>query len=74
MAKKSELKEPIVAYASLDDKSVYTLISAIKAGIQFSFFLLGYRIALFQEGIGDNATLFRLAFQLEQARPEVCDL
>lgn len=38
MAKKSELKEPIVAYASLDDKSVYALISAIKDGIQFSFF------------------------------------
>jgi len=38
MVKKSELKEPIVAYASLDDKSVYTLISAIKNGIRFSFF------------------------------------
>lgn len=38
MAKKSELKEPIVAYASLDDRSVYTLISAIKNGIHFSFF------------------------------------
>lgn len=38
MTKKSELKEPMVAYASLDDKSVYTLISAIKEGIQFSFF------------------------------------
>ena len=38
MAKKSELKEPIVAYASLDDRSVYTLINAIKDGIQFSFF------------------------------------
>ncbi|MCB2206719.1 MAG: DUF2384 domain-containing protein [Bacteroidetes bacterium] len=38
MAKKSELKEPIVAYASLDDRSVYMLINAIKEGIQFSFF------------------------------------
>lgn len=38
MAKKYELKEPMVAYASLDDKSVYSLINAIKEGIQFSFF------------------------------------
>ncbi len=38
MAKKYELKEPLVAYASLDDKSVYSLIHAIKNGIQFSFF------------------------------------
>ncbi len=38
MSKKFELKEPAITYAALDDKNVYSLISAIKEGINFSFF------------------------------------
>jgi len=38
MAKKFELKEPLITYATLDDKNVYSLINAIKEGIRFSFF------------------------------------
>jgi len=38
MAKKFELKEPLITYATLDDKNAYSLINAIKEGIRFSFF------------------------------------
>lgn len=38
MANKFELKEPLIVYAALDDSNVYSLINAIKQGINFSFF------------------------------------
>lgn len=38
MAKKNELKEQLITYATLDDKNAYSLINAIKEGIRFSFF------------------------------------
>ena len=38
MTKKFELKEPLITYATLDDKNAYSLINAIKEGIRFSFF------------------------------------
>ena len=38
MAKRFELKEPIITYATLDDNNAYSLINAIKQGINFSFF------------------------------------
>jgi len=38
MAKKFELKEPLITYATLDNKNAYSLINAIKEGIRFSFF------------------------------------
>lgn len=38
MAKRFELKEPIITYATLDDSNAYSLINAIKQGINFSFF------------------------------------
>ena len=38
MTKKYELKEPLISYATLDNKNAYSLINAIKEGIRFSFF------------------------------------
>ncbi len=38
MAKKFILNEPSIAYSTLDDSNVYSLINAIKKGINFSFF------------------------------------
>lgn len=38
MANKFELKEPLIVYAALDDSNAYSLINAIKQGINFSFF------------------------------------
>lgn len=38
MSKKFELKEPIITYATLDDRNAYSLINAIKEGIKFTFF------------------------------------
>lgn len=38
MAKKFELKEPLITYATLDNKNAYSLINAIKEGIRFTFF------------------------------------
>ncbi len=38
MAKKYELKEPLITYATLDNINAYSLINAIKEGIRFSFF------------------------------------
>jgi len=38
MANKFELKEPLITYATLDDSNAYSLINAIKKGINFSFF------------------------------------
>ena len=38
MTNKFELKEPLITYATLDDRNAYTLINAVKQGINFSFF------------------------------------
>ena len=38
MTNKFELKEPLITYATLDDSNAYTLINAVKQGINFSFF------------------------------------
>lgn len=38
MAKKFQLSEPVISYATLDDSSAFSLINAIKKGINFSFF------------------------------------
>lgn len=38
MDEKNIVKEPMVAYSSLDDGNVFMLINAIKRGIQYSFF------------------------------------
>jgi len=38
MAKKLQLSEPIISYATLDDSSAFSLINAIKEGVNFSFF------------------------------------
>jgi len=38
MSENFELKEPAISYNALDDKNVYSLINAVKKGINFSFF------------------------------------
>lgn len=38
MANKFQLSEPIITYATMDDKNAFSLISAIKDGINYSFF------------------------------------
>jgi len=38
MKHKFELDEPTIVYATLDDKNAFSLIQAIKEGIQFTFF------------------------------------
>lgn len=38
MANKFQLSEPIITYAALDDRNAFSLINAIKKGINFSFF------------------------------------
>lgn len=38
MANKFQLSEPIITYATMDDRDAFSLISAIKDGINYSFF------------------------------------
>ena len=38
MSNKFILNEPVITYATLDDRNAYSLINAIKEGISYSFF------------------------------------
>lgn len=38
MASKFQLSEPLITYATLDDRNAFSLINAIKEGVNFSFF------------------------------------